>query len=704
MEHEKLFEPGKIGTMTVKNRVVMTGVGVMTADPGGYAGEREIAYWKERAAGGTGLLISAVTRINDKDSAVAPTQLSMGNDRFIPGMKKLVDTVHAEGSKFVVQLHHPGRQNFQAYWNMAPFIEGIGRAVPKAWPPILKMLGSSEPDALNHPPMTTMAKYFMKPDIAPSAVPLQYGDTPIKNQQVRALTKKEILKLEDQYAEATLRVKKSGADGVELHSAHGYLMAEFLSPHTNRRSDEYGGSLENRTRFLKETMAKIREKVGPDYPILVRFNVDEFYRDIGMPGVGLELDEGVKIAELIESFGADALDISCGTYETLNHLMEVSSYPMGWRTYLAAEVKKHVSIPVISVGMIRTPEQAEELLESGAMDFIGMARPLIADPEWTRKAKEGRSEDIVRCIACQTCKITQLNNTSKGETARCALNSRACHEYELPKTGVRNGNGRTVVVVGAGPAGLAASRELALRGFHTVLLGKEAFAGGQLNLAKQPPHREKFDWPGKDLLVAAKNAGVEVHFGVAATEEVVLSYTPYAVFICTGGSSARPKIPGAEQDHVSTVTPVLDGSLSFTDEDVVLVGSGLTGLETAELLLSQGNRVTILEMAKEAAPGTWIQETRDILPRLDKLGAKIYANRRLTNIAEDYVEAESEEGSVYRYPASRVVLSLGVRPNQELYSALQGKVENLILLGDAKKSGKIIDATLPAFEAARALG
>lgn len=327
MAYEQLCKPGKIGNMTVKNRVVMVGIGMMTADPGGRPGIREREYFKARADGGAGLIITAVTRVNDRDGAVAPTQLSMSDDRYIEPMAKMAEEIHAHGSKLVVQLQHPGRQNFASFANLAPLMIKIGEQNPKNWAPILKILGNSDTEAMRRPPMSTIAKLVLRPNLAPSAIPLEYGDTAIKNHPTKALSNKDIKRLENDFAQAALRVKESGADGVELHAAHGYLISEFFSPHTNRRTDEYGGSLENRCRFIKEILEQTRALVGPEFPIIVRLNVDEFYRDIDMPGVGLELKEGVEIARLVEQYGADAINVSCGTYETLNHLMEVTTYP-----------------------------------------------------------------------------------------------------------------------------------------------------------------------------------------------------------------------------------------------------------------------------------------------------------------------------------------------------------------------------------------
>lgn len=704
MAFDLLLSEGRIGSMTLKNRVVMTGIGVMTADPGCTAGVRETEFFKERAKGEAGLLITAVTRVNDTDGAVAPTQLSMAHDRYIAPMSKMVRQIHAEGSKIVVQLHHPGRQCFCAFSNMAPLIEGLGRAIPQSRKLTLKMLGSSDTAAMCRPPMSTMAKYFMRHNYAPSNVPLEYGDTPITNQPVKALSIKQIKKIERQFAEAALRVKKAGADGVELHAAHGYLLSEFFSPHINRRTDEYGGSLENRTRFLKEIIEQTRALVGPDFPILVRLNVDEFYRDIDMPGVGLELPEGLEIAKLTEKFGADAIDVSCGTYETLNHLMEVTTYPLGWRTYLAKEVRKVVNIPVISVGMIRSPEQAEQLLADGSMDFIGLARPLIADPYWVKKAREGRSEDIIRCIACQTCKMTQMKNAPGGETGRCALNPRACHEYEYPTAGTQDGGGRKIVVVGAGPGGMTAARELALRKFDVTVFEKEAAAGGQLNLADKPSHKEKFEWPTVDLLRAAEKAGAKFKFNTEATAETIMAVKPYAVIIASGSSAIVPRIPGVEGKNVTTVTPILKGIIKPQNEDILFIGTGLTGLETAHMLVESGNRVTMFEMADTVAPGAWFQQIRDIVPKLEKAGTQIHTSSKLTKITDNGIYVENVlDKKEHFFEGSMVVLSLGVKPQNALVKELEGTCENVYAIGDAVKGGRIIDATLPAFELARKL-
>lgn len=704
MAYPILTSEAKIGTMTLKNRIVMPGVGVMTGDPGGRPGRREIEYFKERAAGGAAMLITAVTRINDKTCAVAPTQLSMADDKYIGPMSQMVDEIHSAGAKLVVQLHHPGRQNFAMFANMAGPLFKFCEKHPDSWPTMLKMLGGTDTSAMCNPPLSTFVK-ALKPNVAPSAVPLEYGDTAIYNQPTRALTLSEIHELVEQFAQAALRVKKSGADGVEFHAAHGYLISEFFSPHTNRRTDEYGGSLENRTRFLKEIMQRTRELVGKDYPIIVRLNVDEFYRDIGMPGVGLELDEGLEIAKLVESFGADAIDVSCGTYETLNHLMEVTTYPLGWRTYLAKAVKEVVSIPVISVGMIRTPEQAESLLEDGSMDFVGLGRPLIADPNWPKKAQEDRSGDIVRCIACQTCKMTQLKNAAGGETGRCALNPRACHEYEFPPIGEQDGNGRKVVVVGAGPGGLTAARELALRKFDVTVFEAAACAGGQINTASMPPHKEKYGWAAEDLLRDAEKAGARFVFNKRTTVQDIVSLNPYAVIIATGSSPFVPNIPGASLPNVYTPVQILNGEVKLTGKNILVVGSGLTGLETAHYLAANGNnRVSIFEMSDKVAPGGAMQQVHDVLPRLESHGVKIYLRNKLKEIREDGIVTDNLSTKLSEFfRADAVVLSLGVKPNNDLASELRNKCSQVYVVGDAIKGGFIIDATLGAFNLARSL-
>lgn len=290
-----------------------------------------------------------------------------------------------------------------------------------------------------------------------------------------------------------MRCQKAGVDGVELHAAHGYLLQQFLSPNTNRRTDEYGGSFENRARFVVEIIKGIKVACGKDYPVVVRLAVDECYAKIGQPGKGYALDTGVKYAKAFVEAGADAIDVSSAAYDTYNYWLEPTSFECGWRAYMAEAVKKEVTtVPILAANLIRSPEQAESQLEAGIQDFVCLGRPHIADPHWANKVKEGRSNEVKRCINCLYCIESMMANAYRGQHGCCTVNPTLGEEKRfanLPK----DGNGRTVAIVGAGPAGLMAAEILGRRGFKPVVFEKENESGGQLNLADKGPHKEKIN-------------------------------------------------------------------------------------------------------------------------------------------------------------------------------------------------------------------
>lgn len=698
--YKKLFEPGKIGNVKIKNRTVMTAMGVGVAEPTGMPGERWATYFEERAKGEVGLIITEVTRVNDSNGVATPGQLSVASDTVIRPLSKAVDRIHSHGTKIFVQLHHPGRQSMAAI----PAVWPMGMFASKVFPPFWKVafaMGSKvelDLDMLDTPFMVK-AQSLLPGLYSPSNVPCGLGVSFVKNQPTHAMTKKEIHKLQQQFIDGAVRCKKAGVDGVELHAAHGYLIQQFLSPYVNRRKDEYGGSLENRMRFLTEIIEGIKKDCGKDYPVIVRLTVDEFYSALGMPNEGIKIDAGVEMAKKLEKLGVDAIDVSCASYETLNHLIETMSFEQGWRAPFVKAIKDAVKIPVIAVGVIREPAFAEKLLENGTQDFIGLGRPLIADPYWVKKAKEGKDKEIQRCICCVTCFETLEVNATSGQPCECSMNPRACREflYSDIKDGKKK---RTIVVIGAGPAGLTAARECARRGYKTVLLEKANESGGQLNLAKMPPHKDKMNWAIEDLTTQAKLAGADIKYGVDVTEEVLKSYKPYGIIIATGGKSAKPPIKGSDKPHVCTTTDILNGSVKLGGKNVAIIGSGMTGLETASLLLERGNKLTIVEMAKKIAPGLWCQHYFDVVPGLEEAGTKFIAGSKLVEIKDDCVVLEDKKGKQQTVLADAVVLSLGVKPVNDLEEVARKAAKKVAVVGDAKKPGKIYTGTKEAFKAA----
>lgn len=706
MDKKLLFTPKKIGSLEIKNRGVMTAMGVGLAKENGMASAKTVAYFKERAAGGIGLIITEYTRINEQDGITSGKQLSLATDKHIKLLRKVTETVHEYGSRLFVQLHHPGRQNIAIFPGLWPIGNKIAKVYPNYWKLFYKIMGKQDRSAANDPKMIKFMHRFMPPLKAPSAIPSGLGLSPFGNQLVEELSIPEIKRIEGQFVDAAERAQKAGADGVELHAGHGYLLNQFTSPYSNLRKDGYGGPIENRVRIIAEIIQGIKKRCGSDFPISVRLTVDEFYEKIGYPQMGITLPEGVRLAKEVERVGADALNVTIATADTQVLISEPVSYEPGWRQYLVKAIKEAVSIPIIAVGVIRTPNQAEAILRSGTQDFIGLARPMLADPQWMQKAREGRDAEISRCISCLACQESYERGMTTGEHTICAVNPRMGFETEFQLHGKRNGNGRKVVIIGAGPAGLTAARELAARKFSVLVMEAADKAGGQVTLATKPPHKAKIGWSVIDLEYQAKLAGAVIKYGVTATPALIKNEKPYAVLLATGAAPVRPPIPGADQSNVYTTTPILKGKVRFQKQKIVVVGSGMTGIETAELLAEQGNQVTVIEMAKQIAPGAFAPNVWDVVQRLKKDQVQLKTDRRLIRIQEDQVITCRPNRVQEVWEANAVVLSLGVRSENRLASQLTDHLpecKKIISIGDANQVGRIADAVASGFRAARML-
>lgn len=703
MKYPNLFTPMNIGQVTIKNRLVMTAMCVALAEHDGAVSEALAAYYEERAAGGVGLIITECSRVNETDAVSNPSMLSMSHDRYIKPLQRAVDRVHAHGAKLFVQLFHPGRQNVVFFPTLWQFNERMARIFPSYWNLYFKAAGRLDASIIDDPKAMKRMGRYMKPLLAPSDVPCGLADNPVRNQKTIPMTIPQIRTLIGQFVSAAKRVKEAGADGVELHAAHGYLLQQFLSPYTNRREDEYGGTLTNRMRILEEIIAGIRKECGTDFPISVRLSVEEFYDMIGYPGQGITLGEGVEMAKRLEGFGIDALNVSSGNYDTAQTSCEPVSFPLGWRKYLAKEVKQQVKIPVIAANLIRTPEQAEAQLAEGTQDFIAMGRSYLADPLWAKKAEEGRSGDINKCICCLRCMEAFQENIMNGRPVECAVNPRACRESEIPSTAKKDGEQRQVIVVGAGPAGLTAAKELAERGFTVTVFEQGAAPGGQLILAAAPPRKEKIEWLTQYLTRQAVQLGVDIQYNTKATRVLIESYHPYAVFLATGGEAVAPGIPGSQSETVTTVTPILTGERRYTGKEIAVVGSGMTGLETAELLMEQGNTVTIIEMADKLAPGAYSINASDVIQRLKAGGVRFLPGRKLERIGEGMLYLSRKDKVREEISTDATVLAIGVRSSNALEKECTGHFERLYSIGDAVKPGRIGNATRSAFEQAHAL-
>lgn len=684
MSYDMLFSPMKIGNVEIKNRIVMAPMCMGFGQYNGCATETMMDYYEERAKGGVGLIFTEITRINDITGASSFGQLGMSHDYQIPALREMADRIHKHNCKIMVELHHPGRQNLGLMIGTVP-ICNIGS----------KLMGNLYTKILTQAVIPQGKKLQDKHIVPRTVAPSKCERSKMSDSVNRELSVNEIKRIICQFIEGAVRVKKAGCDGVELHAAHGYLIQQFLSPNTNKRTDQYGGSLENRMRFLLEIIDGIRSNCGKDFPIVVRLTVDEMYSEIGQNGKGYNLEEGIKMAKILSDKGIDAIDVSSAAYDTFNYWLEPTTFTPGWRKYLASEVKKVVDIPVIAANLIRSPKQAEMQLEEGTQDFISLGRPLIADPHWPNKVKSGNENLIKRCVCCLYCFESMMKGAYKYTHGNCSVNPFVGRENVSLK---QNGNGRKVLIIGAGCAGLTAAELLSKRGFDVTVLEKESKQGGQLNLASKPPHKEKINWVCEDLLSNAINSGAKVLFDIKADKDIIASYSPEIVITATGGNAIHPK--SFNGDNVVTVTQVLNGSIDISNKKVAVIGSGMTGLETSELLVSKGNKVTVVEMADKIAPGAWFQQLDDALPVLEKAGTEFLTSHKLLSVSSSGIELENlKEKKAVAIKVDLVVLSLGVRSDNSLYNDIKNSDSYKVFnIGDSNKIGRIANATESAYQ------
>ncbi len=641
--YEKLFTPGKIGSLKIKNRIVMTAMGNHLANEDGTVSKEDIAFYAERAKGEVGLIITECACVDFATGKGNLRQLAIDDDRYIKGLQELAEAIHQNGALIAVQLYHPGRQGIAA-------INGN----------------------------TTMK--------APSVSECQ-----CVHQPTHEMSLEEIHEMIDHFVQGARRLKEAGIDAVELHGAHGYLIGQFLSPYTNKRTDDYGGSFKNRMRFLGEIIRGIKKECG-DYPLLVRFSADEFMEYAGKPEEGLHLLDGVQIAKHLEEMGVHALNVSVGIYETMNTAWEPVGFDQGWKLYVPATIKEAVKIPVIGAALIREPHIAEQALAENKVDFIGSARLFLADAKWALKVKEGRERDLRKCISCLYCMESLMVADTSDVSMGCAINAKACHETKFSDEElVQDGGQRVVVIIGAGPAGMEAARILAKREFKPIVFEKSDKVGGQIVFGSRPPKKEKLHWLIDYQLSQLQELGVEIRLNHAPTIEDIKELQPYAIFVAQGANSIRPEsIEGIDGENVFTAIDVLDGKIKIMNQKVAVIGSGLTGLETAELLGAQKNQVSIFEMADEIGPDIFFQNLIDILGRVSSYDITMYPKHKLVKLEGTQVVVETTdtvEEKVFEF--DYVVISLGISSNTELIEELEETFNKVIVLGDANKVGRI---------------
>ena len=638
MEFPHLMQPFQMKNLTLRNRIVMAPMLSRLCDPEGIVSQKLIDYYAERARGGAGLIIVEYCYIDEKESKANQGQLGVYSDQLIAGLGDLAEAIQECGAKAILQICHAGR--------------------------------------------STSAKYMGLQPMAPSAMPGYTGE------MAREMTLQEIEAVMESFAEGARRAKTAGFDGVELHGTHGYLMAQFLSPYTNRRTDAYG---RDRGLFALQTLERVRAKVGSDYLVGLRMSGEEFIDG------GVTLEETRAFARRLEERGIDYLHVSAGITEVGERFIPPMYFPQGSLLHLAEGIKQAVKIPVIAVGAIHDPSLAEEALKKKRADLIAMGRALIADPDLPEKIESGRPEDIRTCLRCNEGCSSRVR---QGKTQRCAVNAEVGRERTLrihPAS-----KPKQVVVIGGGPAGMEAARVLALRRHKVILIEKENELGGLLRYASVPDFKEELRGFLRYLTTQVKKTGVEVLKGRRATLDLVKELHPDAVVLAAGSTMAVPEIPGARKPFAANALDLLSGKFQPGDR-VLVAGGAAMGCEIAAHLASLGKKVVVVEMMGGLALDLENRSRAALLHLLKERGVSTFLNWRLERIEEGRVLLSDRDRNRKEVETDSVILALGLKPNQDLLEPLRKSFPEVQVIGDCREPRKIYQAVHEGAFAGRAI-
>ncbi len=637
--YPNLFSKFRVGKVTFKNRIVMPAMATNFGQDG-FVTDQIIDYYEARAKGGVGLIIVENASIDYPRGKDIANELRIDDMKYVAGFNNLVERVHSHGAKIFCQIHQCGNQT-----------------------------------TLEHSEGVEL--------ISPSGVPCPQCQT-----QPRELTVPEIKELVQQYVKGAHWAKVAGCDGVEVHGAHGYIIQQFMSPQTNFRHDEYGGTFERRMRFPLEIVKGIREECGDDFIIDFRMSVDEFTEN------GYHLEEGLEMAKMLVDAGVDMIHASAGCYGAMEKSFETQGHAEGERLYIAEAMKNAVNVPVIAVGNLRTPEICEQALEKKQTDFVACGRTLIADPDWANKAKANKADEIRRCINCLHCLGDRVH---PGKAMRCTVNPYCGYEHLYRKID-KTESAKKVMIIGGGPAGMTAAYSAALKGHNVTLFEKDKELGGQLKIACVPPNKDIIKNVALWQIGEMKRQGVTVKTGVEVTKELIETENPDYVILASGSLPFVPRVPGI--DKTVSSWDYLYGNLSIEEENIIVLGGGLVGAETAHKLAEEGKNVTVMDMLPEIAATLERTSRTEFMRNLKVLNVKQVVNAIATEITDEGVSyINKKNGRLGFVAGQKVVLSIGQSPVNSLENILEEMDIPYFTVGDASRVSTIAESNRTGFDA-----